>query len=70
LSICRQVYPRKPTLLSAVGTAEKCQQPTSRLASYEVETARPPENLLESSFKDLGHTLRTGASGFAHDETP
>ena len=25
LSICRPVYPRKPTLLSAVGTAEECQ---------------------------------------------
>jgi hypothetical protein len=28
LSICRPIYLRKPTLLGAVGTAEKCQEAT------------------------------------------
>ena len=28
MSTCRPVYPRQPTLLGAVGTAEKCQNRT------------------------------------------
>ena len=41
LSICRPIYPRKPTLLSTVGTAGKCRIRTHLLGRRMSASAGP-----------------------------
>ena len=66
LSICRPVYPRKPTLLGAVGTAEKChvwtapswQELSSRKQHWSVQPCVRP---LDAVHMTAGHNALRGS---------